>query len=610
VSAHVFEDPPDDRSGVFFDATLVRRLWQYIRPHQRLLWAGFALLLFTSACRLALPYILKIAIDDYLTPGRRTGFLALLIVFTAVAACEIIGKAFETWTIDKAGQNALLDLRMAVFTHLQRLSSAFYDRTPIGRLVGRVTTDIEALQELFASGVVTILGDVVFLVATVAILFAMNWRLTLVALLVVPVLFVLTMFFRVKVRWIYNDLIAVRSRLNAFLHEHVVGMPLIQLFRREARAQRDFGAINADFLGGQLRSVRWESSLSALTEMLANFATAAILWYGGMLMLGPSREGFSDLGALGQGMTLGSLFAFIDYMTRFFAPLNDLSLKYTVMQSAMSASDRIFRLMDEDDYLREPEQPVALAEFRGAVSFRDVTFAYGSGEPVLRGVGFDVAPAERVALVGATGSGKSTILKLLMRLYDVQGGAVLLDGVDVRDMALREVRSRVGMVTQDVFLFEGDVLSNIRLGAPHISEEQAVQAAERLKLGRVVQRFPAGYRENVRERGANLSAGERQLVVFARALAAQPELLAFDEATSNVDTQTEELLQQAVKELMSGRTALVVAHRLSTVRDVDRILVMERGEIVEEGRHEDLLARRGVYWRLHELQYQEEGARG
>ena len=593
-----FGDRP--AAGAAYDARLVRRLWTYIRPQQRLIWISLGLLTVTSCARLALPYLVKIGIDEHIAPGNMEGFWPLLIGFALVAVIEVVGKAFETWTIDKAGQNALLDLRMAVFRHLQRLSSSFYDRTPIGRLVGRVTTDVEALQELFSSGVVTILGDLVFIVATVTILFAMNWKLTLVALLVVPVLLALTLFIRVRVRATYGEMISRRSQLNAFLHEQVAGMPVVQLFLGEPRARSGFGSINAGLRDAQLRSVRWESSLSALTEMLAHFTIALILWYGGSLVLGRDESG------LVGGMTLGALFAFIDYMTRFFVPLNDLSLKYTVMQNAMTASERIFGLMDADDVTPEPQQPVVPSSTAGAIEFRGVTFGYDASLPVLRDVDFEVAAGERVAIVGATGSGKTTLLKLLTRLYDVQSGSILLDGVDVTNMSLAELRGRVGIVTQDVFLFEGDLVSNICLGHPEISPEEAIRAADRLRLDSIVARFPRGYREPVRERGTNLSSGERQLVAFARVLAVAPKVLALDEATSNVDTHTEELLQRAVHEIMLGRTALIVAHRLSTIRDVDRILVFQKGRIVEQGRHEDLLARRGVYWRLYRLQYQDQ----
>jgi len=597
-------DSPDPRRlpGKVYDAQLVRRLWAYVRPYRLLVAASLALLVGTSAAALGMTWLVKTGIDEFVRPGDFDGFAALVQGFCALALVEVVGRALQTWTIDKAGQNALLDLRLDVFRHLQRLSSSFYDRTPIGRLVGRVTTDVEALQELFSSGVVTILGDFVHLAATVAILFAMSWKLTLAVLLVVPVLLALTLAIRIRVRAAYAAMITYRSRLNAYLHEHVAGMPVVQMFVREPAARAGFAGINRGMRDAQLRTVRLESVFSALTEMLGNFTIALILWFGGRQVLGAGEP----LGGLAAGLTLGALYAFIDYMGKFFAPLNDLSLKYTVMQNAMSAAERIFHLMDRDEVTREPQEPARVPRTRGAIEFRSVTFGYDPSEPVLRDVSFAVAPGERVAIVGATGGGKSTLLKLLTRLYDVQSGSIELDGVDIRRYALKDLRSRVGIVPQDVFLFGGDVLANIRLGHPEITDTEARAAADRLHLDQVVARFPRGYREPVRERGANLSSGERQLVAFARVLAVAPRVLALDEATSNVDTRTEHLLQGAVHELMRGRTALIIAHRLSTIRDVERILVVHKGRLVEEGTHDELLARRGVYRRLYELQYQDQ----
>jgi ATP-binding cassette subfamily B protein len=591
--------------GAIYDARLVRRLWRYIRPQRALILASLGLLVVGSACSLALPYIVKLAIDEHLTAGTLDGFWPLTVIFAAAAALEIVSKSLQTWTVDKAGQNALLQLRMDIFRHLQRLAASFYDRTPIGRLIGRVTTDVEALHEMFSTGVVTILGDLLFLVTTIVILFRLNWRLTLVALLVVPVLLGVTLLIRMRVRAAYSDMVSKRSRLNAYLHEQVSGMSLVQMFVREEMSRHGFAVINGGMRDAQLRSVRWESMLSAVTEMLGSLTLALILWYGGRLVLGTGADG-APASPLTAGMTLGSLFAFIEYMQRFFVPLNDLSLKYTVMQNAMSASDRIFRLLDTDEFVAEPERPAAPPAVEGAIRFRDVTFGYGDGEPVLREVSFDVAPGEKVAVVGATGAGKTTILKLLTRLYDIQQGAIELDGVDIREYGLADLRRRVGIVPQDVFLFGGDILDNIRLGHPEISDQEAARAADDLHLDQIVARFPLGYREPVRERGGNLSSGERQLIAFARVLAVAPSVLALDEATSSVDSHTEHLLQEAVHVLMEGRTSLIIAHRLSTIRDVDRILVMHKGELVEEGTHEELLERRGVYWRLYQLQYQDE----
>ena len=592
----------DYREGSAYDVHLVRRLWTFVRPHQRWLWVSLLLLLFGSAFGLAAPWLLKTAIDRFLVPGELGGFGWLLAAVVGATLGELTCRAVQAYTLELAGQNALYDLRRAVFRHLSRLSSSFYDRTPIGRLIGRVTTDVESLHEMFASGVVTILGDLLSLAGILVILFAMNWQLTLVTLLVVPVLLGVTLWIRVRVRQAYGVMISKRSALNAYLHEQASGMPLVQAFRREERTRRECHSINEDLCQAELSTVRWESILSAVTDMLSSITMALILWYGGGLALesmglGTRADGF------GAGVTLGTLVAFLQYMERFFGPLNDLSLKYTVMQNAMTASDRIFRLLDTDEHVPEPEAPRLPERDEGAIRFENVTFGYGEDEPVLRDVSFTVAPGERVAFVGATGAGKTTLLKLLTRLYDVREGSIRIDGVDIRDFPLATLRDRVGIVPQDVFLFAGDILENIRLGHPEIDDAAALRAARELHLERVVERLPGGFREPVRERGSNLSAGERQLIAFARVLAVAPRVLALDEATSNVDSEMEHLLQEAVGRVMEGRTSLIIAHRLSTVRDVDRILVLHKGRLVEEGNHEELLAAHGTYWRLHQLQY-------
>lgn len=589
------------RDGAVYDARLVKRLLRYVAPHQRWIWISFAMLVASSACGLALPYLQGLAIDRYVATGEARGLVPLLVAFAVLAVFEFVMKGLQTYTLDRAGQDALVDLRLSIFAHLQRLSSRFYDKTPTGRLIGRVTTDVEALAELFSQGVVTILGDFVMLAGTVAILLWMDWQLALASFAVVPVLLYVTMKVRFRVRAAYTTMISRRSRLYAFLHEQVSGMPLVQLFAREDDTARDFDRINVEMRDAQVESVWWESCLSAATELIESLTKALLLWAGGVVI----ARALTDDGSLAGGaLTVGALFTFYGMLERFFRPLVDLSQKYTVMQNAMTASDRIFELLDTDEVVPDPTTPADPGPCRGAIAFEDVVFGYDPENPVLKGVSFRIEPGERVAVVGATGSGKSTLLRLLSRLYDVQSGRVTLDGVDVRAYAQRDLRGRVGVVTQDVFLFEGDVLENLRLGGV-IAEDAALSAARELGLDRVVARFPGGYRELVRERGANLSAGEAQLFSFARVLARAPAVLALDEATSNVDTGTEEILQAAVRTLMRDRTSLIIAHRLSTIRDADRILVLHKGELVESGTHDDLLAADGVYRRLHELQFDE-----
>jgi len=595
--------PQKSKLGAVYDARLMKRLWIYVAPHQRWLWVSLLLLIVTSALGLAQPMLIRYAIDDFLMEGEMTGFGWILGGVAVAILGELVGRAVQTYTLDLAGQSALIDLRLAVFSHLQKLSARFFDRNPIGRLIGRVTTDIESLGEMFASGVVTILGDLINLFAILSILFWLNWQLTLVALCSVPVLLVSTLWVRVRVRNAYEKMVTQRSRINAYLHEQASGMPLVQGFRREKRTKKKFDTINEELCTAQLQSVNWESILSALTDMLGSVTMALILWYGGGLALEGLSLNASGVSPMGDAVTLGTLVAFIQYMERFFGPLNELSMKYTVMQNAMTASERVFRLLDADDMIPEPATAYQGPKTVGHIRFDNVTFGYDESNPVLKGVSFEVKPGEKVAFVGATGAGKTTILKLLTRLYEVNSGAIEIDGLNVKEYALKDLRSRVGIVQQDVFLFAGNILDNIHLGHPEIDDATAAAAADELHLDVVVARLPGGYYEPVREMGKGLSSGERQLISFARVLALRPSVLALDEATSSVDSHMESLLQEAVGRVMRDRTSLIIAHRLSTIRDVDRILVMHKGELVEQGSHVELLSQKGFYWKLYKLQY-------
>jgi ATP-binding cassette subfamily B multidrug efflux pump len=591
---------PGDRPGAALDSHLLRRLWPFVKPHVHLLFYGLVCLLLLSACRLAMPWLVKVAIDDYLAIGDLEGYYPLLVAFLVVGLLNGLLRRSQHIAMETAGQNALLDLRLAIFRHLQQLPASFFDKNSTGRLVGRVTTDVEALQEMFASGVVTIVGDLIFLFATLVILFALHVKLALVSLIVVPLLLILTMLIRMKVRTAYVSMRAKLSEMNGFLHERISGMTVVQMFNRETATLNEYGEISTGVRDAQLKTVWWETSLSTSVELLSSLTGALILWYGGGLV----AENWRTDGVTG-GLTLGVLFAFIDYMQKFFHPLNELSLKYTVMQNAMTASRRIFDLLDVEERLPEIKTTVDPGQVVGEISFENVSFGYDPEVPVLQNLNFKVAPGEKVALVGATGAGKTTVLKLLTRLYDPTSGRILLDGVDIREYALRDLRKRIGLVPQDVFLFEGDILENIRLGHPEVSDERAIEAASRLHLDEIVSRFPGGWNEPVRERGRNLSAGEKQLLSFARVLAASPRVLVLDEATSNVDSHTEHLLQEAVHDIMEGRTSIAIAHRLSTVRDADRILLFHKGELAEQGSHAELLAAGGKYAALVHLQYGE-----
>jgi ABC-type multidrug transport system fused ATPase/permease subunit len=450
---------------------------------------------------------------------------------------------------------------------------------------------------MFASGVVTILGDFVKVFAIVIVLFVVDYRLALVTFIIVPFLLGSTMYFRLKARDAFRSIRVLLARLNAFLHENITGMSVVQMFAREDKNRMRFEEMNAELRGAQLRSVLYESALSALVEFIGSFGLALILWYGGAQIVS---------GAL----TFGSLYLFIVLVRRFFEPIFRLSQQYTIMQSAMAASERIFSLLDTRETVENPAEPIPLDRVDGEIEFRDVEFGYKNDQPVIKGVSFKIAPGERVAIVGATGGGKTTLIKLLTRLYDVDAGTILVDGKDIRLLDKHELRTKVGMVLQDVFLFSGDIGYNIRIGDDSITPEMVKEAARKANVDAFIDRFPDRYNEQVRERGKNLSSGEKQLISFARVLAHEPRILVLDEATSSVDTNTERLIQQAVHKLMEGRTSIVIAHRLSTIKDVDRILVMHKGQIVEEGSHAELLEARGVYYRLYLLQYKGQEAAG
>ncbi|MCP3979460.1 MAG: ABC transporter ATP-binding protein [bacterium] len=581
----------DDALGKAYDARLLRRLWRYVRPHRGLVVLALVLLFVLSAVQLAQPYLIKVAIDDHIAQRELDGLGIVAALFLLSLVAEFGLRFAQFYVLERTGQNVVLDIRTAVFAQLQRLPSAFFDRNPVGKLITRVTTDVEALNEVFTSGVVMILADLVKLAGIVAILLWMDWRLALVTFSVLPPTLALTWFFRMRMRRAYRRVRATVARLNAFLQENVTGMRIVQLFARERVAEQQFVDVNREHRRAQLDGVRYDSAFSALAELVGAITLAAIVWFGGWGIL--------------QGLvSFGTLVAFIEYSSRFFRPVQELSQRYTVMQSAMAAAERIFELLDSEVPIRSPERAHRPASRPpGEIVFENVTFGYRPDEPVLRDVSFRVAPGQKVAVVGWTGSGKSTLIRLLVRLYDVDRGRVLLDGVDVRDYALHELRRAVGIVLQDHFLFSGTVESNISLGDPRISAERVRRAAATVNADRFIERLPSGYAEEVRERGSNFSVGEKQLLSFARALAFDPAVLVLDEATASVDPETEREIQGALKTLLAGRTSIVIAHRLAAIQDVDRILVLHRGAVREQGTHEELMRREeGIYRTLYSLQ--------
>ena len=576
--------------GKAYDARLVRRLWVYIRPYRGWFWAAMLCLPLTSACSLAQPYLLKIAIDRYMAQGDRPGLLRTGGLYGLAMLAEFGFLYLQYYLMMLVAQRSLADLRLDLVSHLQELPARFFDRNPVGRLVTRLTTDVDVINEMFAAGALTILMDLATLLGIVAIMLTIDWRLALVTLALVPVLGVAVNYFRIAARRNYRLIRDRLARLNAYLQEALAGMTVIQLFAREHASQRRFDRLNDEFRAANHAANIYEATLFSIVEAVSSISLAAIVWYGG-------RE------ILAGALAFGTLVAFIEYMQRFFVPVRDFSTKYAVMQSAMSSSERIFELLDQPVPIDSPARPARPAAVRGRIEFEHVWFAYRDEDYVLRDVSFTVEAGERIAIVGPTGSGKTTVIKLLNRTYDVQRGRVLVDGIDVRDWDLALLRRHVGVVLQDVFLFSGTIASNLTLERDDVPPAAAVVAAQTVHADPFIRRLPAAYDERVRERGNNLSVGQRQLLAFARALAYRPAVLVLDEATSSVDTETELLIQDAVARLLSGRTALVVAHRLSTIEHADRILVMHAGEIRECGTHAELLQRRGLYYRLYQLQY-------
>jgi ATP-binding cassette subfamily B protein len=586
----------EEALGKAYDARLMRRLLTYLRPYKGTVALALLLLLIGSALVIVGPWLTQLAIDEAIPNGDRDllNTLALAFLGTVLAgfALQYGQRLLTTWL----GQRIMYDLRTQLFGHLQRLDLRFYDRNPTGRLITRITSDVETLNELFSSGIVTVFGDIFALIFIVAAMLRMDWELALVTFSVLPFVFVTAFFFRTRIRQAYRDIRVRLARINTFLHERITGMRVVQLFNREKADLDTFRDVNDDYLQAHLRSITYYALFFPAIELFTSIALALIIWYGG--------------GSILQGaVTVGVVAAFIQYARRFFRPIQDLSEKYNLLQGAMASSERIFKLLDREPEIQDPSRALSLPDdVRGEIEFKNVWFAYGANEDgspnwVLEDVSFRVAPGDKVAIVGHTGAGKTTVINLLMRFYEPQKGEILLDGVRIDDLRLDDLRGRIGLVLQDVFLFSQDVTYNIRLGDDDIDDERVRAAAARVGADRFIERLAEGYSQPLGERGSSLSVGERQLVSFARALAFDPPILVLDEATSSVDSEIEAQIEAATDELMKGRTSLVIAHRLSTVQGADRILVFHHGKLVEEGTHGELLEHAGLYARLYELQF-------
>jgi len=593
----VSDAPEDDpATPTSYDFTLFVRLLRYLRPHKLLVAAAFPLILAMAALDLVGPYLTKVAIDGPMARGDAAGLAGIAGLFVLALLGAYVVRFAQTYLMQMTGQQIMLDMRRQIFGHLQRLHVAYFDQNPVGRLMTRVTTDVDAVNELFTSGVVTVFGDLFTLFGIMGVMLALDWRLALVTFSVIPLFFLVTHWFRRGARQSFRETRKWVARINAFLQENLTGMSVLQLFRREERNQAAFAVINRQHADANMSAIFYYAVFYPAIELLAALAVALILLYGGS-------------GVLRGAVSLGALVAFIQYSERFWRPISDLSEKFNLVQAAMASSERIFLLLDTVPEVQAKPAAILLPEVQGRVAFEGVWFAYGgpADDPqwVLRDIDFAVAPGKSVALVGATGAGKTSIISLLTRFYDVQKGRVTLDGVDVRDLDPRAARRALALVLQDVYLFSGTIASNIRLGSD-IPDERIRAAARAVHAHAFIERLPDGYGAEVRERGSTLSVGQKQLLSFARALAHDPRVLILDEATSSVDTETEQLIQDALKTLLRGRTAIVIAHRLSTIQNVDEILVMHKGQIRERGTHGALLAARGLYWRLYQLQYKDQ----
>ena len=578
----------------------MRRLLKYLRPYRWHVVLGIVLSVLVSAMEAVRPYFTKVAVDQNIAQGDKHGLLMTALLFFAILVVRGIVQYFNAYLTQWIGQRTIYDLRMEVFGHLQKLGLKFYDRNPIGRLITRVTNDIEVLNEMFSSGIVMVFSDVFTIIGILWFMLSMSWELALISLSVLPILFYGTFLFRKKAREAYREVRLQVARINTFMQEHITGMTVDQVFNREQKAYREFQGVNAAHRDANIRSIFYYALFYPGVDLIGAIAVGLIIWYAGV-------------DAIGGGITIGTVMAFLQFNEMFWRPIRDLSEKYNIMQTAMASSERVFRLLDDSTAIADPRDPFPFTDIRGDIEFRNVWFAYnpipdveGKIDWILKDVSFSIKAGETAAFVGHTGAGKTTIISLLGRFYDLQKGEILIDGVDIRLIRQADLRRHIAVVLQDVFLFSGDIRLNISLGEQSISDDRIRAAARVVGANRFIEQLPQQYDQEVKERGATLSVGQKQLISFARALAFHPRILVLDEATSSVDTETELLIQSAIKKLLHGRTSIVIAHRLSTIQNAHRIIVMHKGEIREMGTHQELLAHGGIYFKLYQLQYKEQ----
>jgi ATP-binding cassette, subfamily B, multidrug efflux pump len=632
----------DEVAGKAYDGRLMRRLLTYLRPYKLQTTLSALSIIFKAGSDVMGPYLVKIAVDTYMSdapPARlswlarhlssrpMTGITQIGLLYLGALLVTYLLEFLQTYTMQWTGQKIMFDMRSQIFRHLQRMSPSFFDHNPVGKLVTRVTSDVDALNEMFTSGVLAIFEDIFVLVFIVVIMLRMSWPLALLAISVIPAILYVTRIFRRHVRDSYRRQRHATARINSFTQEYVSGMPIVQLFNRERRAFNDYSAVNAENKRAWTDAIFAYALYYPIVEFLSSTAIALVIWFGGTAVLRNTGYAGGPLHSIFGGVTIGVLIAFIQYAQRFFRPIQDLSDKYNILQAAMAASERVFKLLDTEPTIVSPASPVA-GDGSGRVEFRNVWFTYqkldeaqhariatarneelrtfADIEWILRGVSFVIEPDETAAIVGHTGAGKTTITSLMMRFYDIQRGSILVDGVDVREQDLKKLRQRFGVVLQDPFLFTGTISDNIRLGSKWITDERLERACDEVNVGDFIRTLPQQFAEPVRERGATLSTGQKQLISFARALAHDPGILILDEATSSVDTETELRVRLALSRMITGRTSILIAHRLSTIQRADTILVMHKGQLREKGTHQQLLAERGLYWKLYQLQYKDQ----
>jgi len=600
VATQVHED---EVLGKAYDARLMRRLFHYVGPYKRKVAAAIVMIVGMSYLATLPPQFTQRVIDDYIAPRKLDGLWVVLVLYLGVLVVSFALRYGQTYLMQVVGQRVMYDLRKEMFSHLQYQSLSYFDRTPVGRLMSRITNDVDALNEFLSQAMVTILGDALVLVFILINLFFLNWRLALVVLAMLPVMIGVTAIFQKYTRSSYRATRVSLGRINGFLQENISGMSVEQVFNQEQRQYEKFDKLNTDYYKANLQGLLAFSTFFPAVNIVTTTTTALLIYFGAQQIYG------GPISVGGTVLSAGLLVAFFQYTERAFTPIRDLAEKYNTLQAAMAASERIFQLLDTKPTVQDPTSPTSLPDnVLGSIKFDHVSFAYVPGEPVLRDLSFAVQGGQSVAIVGATGAGKSSIISLLNRFYDIQLGCILVDGVDISQVKQSDLRRHIGMVLQDPVLFSGTIADNIRL-LSDIPIERVKQAAEYVNAANFIERLPGQYEYMVKERGANLSVGQRQLLTFARALAHNPDvLLVLDEATSSVDTETEGLIQDALTKLMSGRTSIIIAHRLSTIRNVDKIIVLHKGRLVEEGTHDELLAKQGYYYRLYQLQYREQEA--